>query len=182
MKRIYLVRHCKATGQAPDAELTTEGALQSAALAKFFLDKNIELIVSSPFERALATIRPLSEQTGLQIHIDDRFRERVLSSLELADWMEKVKESFEHLQVKLPGGESAQEAMDRGGDVVKELFRRNEDNVVAVTHGNLMSLIVKQFNESFGFETWQALSNPDVYELCSVDGAGEVQIKRVWNP
>jgi len=36
MKRIYLVRHCKAAGQEPEAPLTEEGVTQAERLADFF--------------------------------------------------------------------------------------------------------------------------------------------------
>jgi 2,3-bisphosphoglycerate-dependent phosphoglycerate mutase len=49
---IYIVRHCKAEGQSPDANLTDEGYLQAERLAEFLYDKKIESIICSPFVRA----------------------------------------------------------------------------------------------------------------------------------
>lgn len=53
MKTIFLVRHCKAAGQAPEARLTDEGQKQAEQLVYFFKDEDIEAIYSSPFVRAL---------------------------------------------------------------------------------------------------------------------------------
>lgn len=179
MKRIYLVRHCKASGQEKTARLTEEGILQSEQLVDFFLDKKIEFIISSPYERAISTIRPLSNELGLTLHVDDRLSERVLSQYNYADWMDKLRESYHDLDLKLPGGESSQEAMNRGISTINELFEREESNLIVVTHGNLLSLILKYFDESFGFEDWQAIANPDVFELCKWEQNGEVRIENL---
>lgn len=180
VKQIYLVRHCKANGQEATASLTEEGLLQSERLADSFFDKNIEFIISSPFERAIASIRPFSNRMGLHIHIEDRLRERVLSANDLPDWMDQLKETFDDLDLKLHGGESSREAMDRGVEVIKQLFNREENRIVVVTHGNLMSLILKHYDQSIGFEEWQALSNPDVFELRVLENTGEMIINRMW--
>jgi len=182
MKRIYLVRHCKATGQEPTAALTEEGRLQAEALVDFFAERAIGYVMSSPFERAVCTIRPFASKAGLHIHTDDRLSERVLSSHDLPDWMDKLQATFEDLHVRQPGGESSQEAMDRGIRAIEELFDRPETNAIAVTHGNLMSLILKHYDNKFGFEDWRNLSNPDVFELNRRDPSSEITINRIWEP
>ncbi|HBU80510.1 histidine phosphatase family protein [Paenibacillus sp. UMB7766-LJ446] len=48
MKNIYVVRHCKADGQAPDAQLSAIGAEQAEKLAGFLSNKDIDYIISSP--------------------------------------------------------------------------------------------------------------------------------------
>jgi len=180
MRRIYLVRHCKATGQEPDAALTEEGVIQARKLADFFADREIELIVSSPYERAISTIRPFAGRYAKAVVTDDRLRERVLSAENLPDWQDKLEQSFIDLDARLPGGESSKEAMDRGISVVYELLDRPERNIIAVTHGNLLSLILKHFDDSFGFEEWKGMTNPDIYELRKPDDAGKVMVKRIW--
>lgn len=70
MKHFYLVRHCKAEGQDPDAALTPLGCQQAAALAAFFTDIPIERIIASPYLRAQATAEPLARHFGLEIETD----------------------------------------------------------------------------------------------------------------
>lgn len=180
VKRIYLVRHCKASGQEKTAKLTDEGLRQSKKMVDFFFGKDVDLIISSPYERAVSTVQPLSKKLGLEIHMDDRLSERVLSPNNLVNWMDKLKDSFIDLDLKLQGGESSQEAMDRGISVINELFQREERNMIVVTHGNLLSLILKYVDESFGFEDWRALSNPDVFELYRCEETGEIRKERLW--
>lgn len=173
-KTFYLIRHCKAEGQAPDAELTAEGREQAEALTAFFEDIEISHIISSPFTRAIQSIEPLSASRDLPVQIDDRLAERVLSTEDLPDWMEKLEQSFNDFDLKFEGGESAGEAAERGAAVLVEA----PDNAVLVTHGNMMGLLLKRFEEAYGFEEWKALSNPDVYVL-SIEGE-KATVKRMW--
>lgn len=58
MKKIIVIRHCSATGQERDAELTTDGKKQANTLATFLLEHHpqIDHIISSPFVRAIDSI------------------------------------------------------------------------------------------------------------------------------
>lgn len=38
-------------------------------------------------------------------------------------------------------------------------------NIIIGTHGNLMALILNEFDSSFDFHFWQRLTMPDVYQL-----------------
>ena len=161
MKTIYLVRHCSATGQEPDAELSDLGHQQAEELVSFFKEKKIQHIVSSPFKRAQDSIQPTAQSKNISITIDERLAERTLSSGNLLNWLELLEETFTDLDMKLDGGESSREATVRAINVLNE----SPSNSVLVTHGNLMSLILKHFDDSIGFQDWKTLSNPDVYTL-----------------
>ncbi|MBB6638296.1 histidine phosphatase family protein [Cohnella thailandensis] len=180
MKRIYLIRHCKANGQEAGAQLTIEGRIQAKHLAEFLTEKQIDYIVSSSYERAISSIRPLAKKLNLMIHMDNRLCERVLSTEELVNWMETLRESYEDLDRKLPGGESSRDAMTRGVSVINELYSRTEKNIAVVTHGNLMSLILKYYNNSYGFNEWERLTNPDIYELVKPKNEEETTLNRIW--
>ncbi|MFZ7946106.1 histidine phosphatase family protein [Neobacillus sp. 19] len=68
--------------------------------------------------------------------------------------------------------------MKRIVEVVDHVFNRNDENTIIVTHGNLMSLLLKHFNKDFGFDDWKSLSNPDVYLL--ENDNNKVTSKRLW--
>jgi len=180
MKRIYLIRHCRATGQESSAELTLEGLLQAEQLAEFLAERQIDFIVSSPFERAIASIRPLAQKLNVTIHIDDRLRERILSSEQLDDWMKDLKKTFEDMELTFPGGESSRTAMQRGISSIEELLKRQEENIVVVTHGNLLSLILKYYDSEYGFNEWKRLTNPDVFELIFIGNKVNPITSRIW--
>lgn len=174
-KTIYLIRHCQATGQAPDAELTDEGQKQAQKLAEFLQKRQVIHFISSPFTRAIQSIEPAADRLDLPIEIDDRLAERVLSSEQMPDWMEKLEESFGDEELKFAGGESGKEATERAMEVLAEM----KDKTAAVTHGNLLGLLLKQIDLSYGFTEWKKLTNPDVYEVKIRNG--ELSAMRVWN-
>ncbi len=173
-KTIYLVRHCKATGQEPGALLTGDGEEQARKLAGFFQDKQIRHIISSPFTRAIKSIEPAADSLSLGIEIEDRLAERVLSTENLPDWMERLKESFQDLDMKLSGGESGMEATERGMAVLASA----SDRTVLVTHGNLLGLMLKQIDKTYGYEEWKNFSNPDVYQV-EMEG-NALHAIRIW--
>ncbi|MCM3630824.1 histidine phosphatase family protein [Paenibacillus glycanilyticus] len=165
MKHLYIVRHCKAAGQEPDAPLTETGIQQAEELAEWFSNKEVDFILSSPFDRAYRTIFPLASRLGIEITLDNRLSERILSSENHADWREKLSKTYEDLDLCYEGGESSNAAMSRAVSVVVEALNSGKKNIVIVSHGNLISLLLKHFDRSIGFKEWEAMSNPDVFQL-----------------
>lgn len=164
-KTVYLVRHCKATGQAADAPLTPEGQQQAIGLAERLSSLPIERIISSPFMRASHTITPLAERLALPIITDERLIERVLSTSELADWLTALRATFENFDLTFAGGESSRVATQRIVAVLSSVMLHPARTTVIVTHGNLMTLLLKHLNPEVDFTLWQQLKNPDVYHL-----------------
>ena len=177
MKTIFLIRHCQAEGQHPEAPLTQEGVKQAAALDSFFNGVPIGKIISSPFKRALDSVQPLAERLQLTIKTDMRLSERVLSTDHLPDWQEKLRMTFEDYSLTFNGGESSREAADRILEVIDEL--PEDENTILVTHGNLLSLLLKHYSEDFGYGDWSRLSNPDVYVLEGT--ARNMKYRRLWH-
>ncbi|MED3785804.1 phosphoglycerate mutase family protein [Peribacillus frigoritolerans] len=90
----------------------------------------------------------------------------------------KLKATFDDLELKFEGGESSKEAMNRIVNVVDEVFKSETENTIIVTHGNLMSLLLKKYDNSFDFDCWKNLSNPDVFLLSYTNN--EVNMERLW--
>ncbi|RJE87429.1 histidine phosphatase family protein [Paenibacillus sp. 1011MAR3C5] len=178
MKNIYIVRHCQAEGQAPDAPLTAAGAQQAGRLAQFLSGKNIDYIISSPFSRAYRTITPLADKLGVEIVLEERLSERVLSAQNHPEWRNMLLQTYEDLDLCYEGGESSNTAMGRAISVVKEVLDSKNSNIVVVSHGNLISLLLKHFDHRIGFKEWERLSNPDVYQLSFLED--EPSIHRIW--
>jgi 2,3-bisphosphoglycerate-dependent phosphoglycerate mutase len=174
---VYLVRHCRASGQEPEAGLTAEGEAQAERLADFLAPLGVERIVSSPFARALASIEPLARRMGLAVETDERLAERVLCGAPRADWREQLRASFEDLDLCLPGGESSRAAMARGRAALEHAARTGASMVVVVSHGNLLALLMRSFDGQFGFDEWARLGNPDVFRLELGEGS---RISQVW--
>lgn len=179
MKNIFLVRHCSAEGQAQEAYLTPEGIVQAKKLADFLSNQSIDAIYSSHFLRAIQSATPLSERTRLDINVDNRLSERILSIYDSPNWLEMLERTFEDLDLLFEGGESSREAMERGMGAINDIINNKSRNIVVITHGNLLSLILKYFDSNFGFSDWRGLTTPDIYQLTIQDGKSPT-IRRVW--
>ncbi|RHW41516.1 histidine phosphatase family protein [Neobacillus notoginsengisoli] len=178
VKTVYLIRHCKAEGQEPNAKLTSLGESQANELAQFLKGKQIDTIGSSPFNRAVSTIRPFAKEAEIEMETDERLAERVLCSGENPNWPNMLERSFNDPELAFEGGESGAAATKRGLKAINAILAKTKKYAAVVTHGNLMALILKYYDESFGFEEWKALSNPDVYEI-RFEGE-KPEIHRVW--
>ncbi|OXM13416.1 histidine phosphatase family protein [Paenibacillus herberti] len=178
MKTIYLIRHVQALGQEPEAELSPEGFLQAEELSRFLTGKKIEKIVCSPFRRAVHTIKPFADAGGMPVQLDARLSERVLSSNHLPDWLDKLKATFHDPDLKFDGGESSSEAQRRGIKAISDLEKSIEHVGAVVSHGNLLSQIIRYYRADFGFKEWSEMRNPDVFEL-SIN-RDMTTIRNVW--
>ena len=177
--KIYVVRHCEANGQSSESHLTEKGLIQAKCLVELFSNIKIDRIISSPFIRAIQSADPLSVISNIKIEIDERLSERKLSAKDLPDWYEKLKATFYDLNLRYEGGESSQEAMNRIVNVVEDVRKSGTESTVIVSHGNIISLLLKHYNHNFGFECWENLSNPDVFQIYYFQN--EVKMERIWN-
>ncbi|MCG7384726.1 histidine phosphatase family protein [Paenibacillus sp. ACRRY] len=175
------MRHAKATGQEPYAELTDDGLAQAEQLAKKLAVHSVSYIVSSPWKRALQTADPLARAVSQHIHTDERFQERVLSTRHLENWMEVLERTYTDENFAEEGGESSRIATARGMEVLEECWSRTERSAAVITHGNMLSLLLRHYHKSFGYEEWMLLTNPDVYVLERPRGEQEPpSIRRIW--
>jgi 2,3-bisphosphoglycerate-dependent phosphoglycerate mutase len=166
---VYLVRHCQASGQAPDAPLTDLGHEQAVQLAETLVGLNIQRIVSSPYARACQTIAPLAERLGLPVETDARLVERVLAAEALSDWPERIRASFDDLELALPGGESTAAAAQRARQALDTIVSQRRLPAVVVAHGNLLAALLNHLDGRPGFETWGSLTNPDVFAVTPLE-------------
>ncbi|MCM3122304.1 histidine phosphatase family protein [Mesobacillus sp. AQ2] len=179
MKTIYLVRHASAAGQPVDSPLTEHGRKQALALVDFFKHKEIDSIYSSPFKRAIDTIKPLANSKGIEVLEDERLGERVLSTVNLEDWREKLKQTFEDFELVFEGGESTSAAMKRAKSLIEDLLCSDDGHILLVSHGNMTTLLMRYFNESFGYDCLMEMTNPDVFEL--VVSSESTLLNRIWD-
>lgn len=155
-----------------------EGESQAGRLRDFLAGWPIEAIISSEYRRAWQSAAPLAEGLGLHVRRDTRLNERILSAEPIANWREILRDSFEIPDLRGPGGETAREVSNRAWGVLNELLDRHE-LTAAVSHGNLISLVLHSIDPTFGFDGWASLSNPDVYMLARSD-AGAFGFCRIW--
>lgn len=191
---ILLVRHCSALGQSPEAELSEAGKVQSEQLAiqlsTFF---NVKKILSSPFKRAIDTVKPLANKLNLEIECDELLRERYFIKVENDGFMSesdlkelniKLKHSFDDLDYKAcEYGESNNECQKRARKFIQKLQKPTGTTVI-VSHGNFIAalLSLNEGKRSFGYEEMRSLSNPDVFVInFDFDSKQLLSFDRIWN-
>ena len=167
---MFLVRHCEAAGQAPDAPLTAPGQAQAESLAGFLAELGVDAIFASEFLRARQTAWPLAQRLALPVVVDRRLNERRLSPQPIPNWRSVVRDSFQDPDLRAPGGESANDVLARASACLDQVLEYGYEAPVVVTHGNLLSLLLHSVDAAFGFEGWRSLTNPDVYRIAFRNG------------
>lgn len=130
MNNIYIVRHCKAEGQAADAQLTDLGVQQAHKLADLLSNRPIDYIISSPYESAYQTIKPLADKIDVEIIVDERLAERVLSTKNHPESRDMLLKTYDDLDLFYEGGESSHTAMKRVVDITMEVLNSEYNNAV----------------------------------------------------
>ena len=177
--KLILVRHCQATGQEPEAPLTNVGTQQTQTLADFLSGYPIDHITTSEYLRTRQSIEPFARLSELPVHTDHRLNERILSAEPIKNWQEVVRDSFDHHDLRAPGGESAREVRIRAWAALHDILAADHSMPLVVTHGKLMALVLHSLDPIFGYEGWSSLTNPDVFILHDA-GSGQIGFTRIW--
>jgi 2,3-bisphosphoglycerate-dependent phosphoglycerate mutase len=179
MPEVLLVRHAAALGQASDAPLSSEGEKQAEELADLLEQHHVERVICSPFLRAIQSIAPYCQRKRLEVEIEPRLVERVLSKHDVPDWRSELRRSFDDLDYCLESGESSRVAQKRAVVVLNEAIA-SEQPCALITHGNLLALLLNFMLPSVGYEDWGGLSTPDVFSV-QTDERGKSTFKRIWH-
>lgn len=175
---IYLVRHAESQPDAGIPEplwpLSMRGRMQAQELASFLKEIEPHHLYSSPYPRAVDTLRPLADQLNLEIKLDFDLRERKLTEGFRTDWLELLQRSWSDFEFALESCESGRMAQTRVVESVRRIAGCHAGlRVVLASHGNAIGLVLNQARPSFGFEQWRGLRNPDVRQVKVVDGTIE---------
>ncbi len=155
-------------GRELERGLSAAGEAEARALCARLGSEDIEYFVSSPYRRAIDTIRPLAEAADRPIEIYADLRERLVSGrqdLGTEGFFEAKRRCYAEPDYRPPGGESSLEAQARAVSVVRGLLREYPGRRIAIgTHGDIMTLMLGAFDIRYGYAFWQALSMPDAYQ------------------
>ncbi|MBO7748294.1 histidine phosphatase family protein [Paenibacillus sp. MWE-103] len=185
---LLLVRHAESDARSgPDRErgLTAKGREDAALLTDKLRGMRIDAVASSPYARAVLTVRGLADERGLAVHVLEELRERRLhgedAPLPREAFLAAVRRSFADPDAVLPGGESFREAQARGLGAVHRLLGAHRGGTAAVgTHGNLMAMILRAYDARCDFAFWERLAMPDVYRL-DFEHDELRGVERLWN-
>ena len=176
MTTLYLIRHSESS---PDSDLpeskwplSSKGELQSIEMVKSLSLLKPNWIYSSPYKRAVASIKPLSDYVNLPIRIDKRLRERRLSKrfLDNFDFFKVMEKAWEDFDFAIEDSETGNTAKTRVLECVEEKCKTHSDETIFISsHGNLIELVLNSIDKGFGFSQWREMKTPDVFKLTFTD-------------
>jgi len=187
MKRIVLIRHGKAAmeGKDHERELDEDGIIQAESLKNKLI--NLELksskIYASPFKRAIQTIKPFSE-TNKNVIIDQKkeLEEIHMPKDQKLTKHQIIEKMWEDENFKVLDGVSHKDHFNKIKPFLTDIFEKfksNKDDLVIISHGVLIGLILKFFFKvQFGFDNWKTMTMPDIYFLNFDDNNNFIEMKR----
>ncbi|WP_216830601.1 histidine phosphatase family protein [Alkalihalobacterium elongatum] len=182
MTKLYFVRHAHST-YTPDElnrPLSERGSTDATKVTKLLKTEEIDIVVSSPYKRAVQTVEGIAEYINRKVEIIDNFKERTLTTVPAEDFTLAITKVWEDYNFSWEGGESNIVAQKRGIDTTYDVIERYKDkNVVIGTHGNIMVLIMNFFDKQYDFTFWQNLDMPDIFKL-TFDGKVLRNVERLW--
>lgn len=156
MTTVYFVRHATPNYQNhddPSRELTAKGLEDRKLVTRFLWDKNISLLLSSPYRRAVDTIRDFADAKGMEIALVPDFRERKIGNGWIEDYSGFNRRQWEDFSYKLPDGESLQEVQDRNLRALRQVLAAHAGKSIAIGgHGTALSTVVHFFDPAFGYD------------------------------
>ena len=161
--KVYYVRHAEPNyDNHNDAlrELTLKGLDDRKLVTKFLADKEINVAVSSPFRRAVDTIKEFADLKGIKIEVIDEFRERKVDSGWIDDFTSFTQNQWDDFNYKLSDGECLQEVQKRNISALLKLIDDYKGkNIVIGGHGTALSTIINYFDTSFGYDEFAKMKN-----------------------
>jgi 2,3-bisphosphoglycerate-dependent phosphoglycerate mutase len=165
MPKLLLIRHCQSTGRHADSPLSDAGAQAATALIARLQALAPDAVYASPYARAQATVRPFAIAAGLPVGLDDRLRERVLSDSDLEDRLDHIRRSFAEPDYRAPGGESLTQTTQRALAALADIAAAGHRLPAVSSHRTLIACVLRSMDPAFGFEHWQDLRTPDLFDV-----------------
>ena len=184
MTEVYFVRHAEPNYRNHDdrtRELTEKGLRDRLLVTHYLKDKDIDMVVSSPFKRAVDTVADFADSAGLPIELIEDFRERKIESVWIDDFNAFAMKQWDDFNYKLSDGESLQEVQDRNVSALKKLLRDHPGRHIAVgSHGTALSTIVNYYDPSYGYREFEEIRQlmPWIVHF-TFDGLNCIRIEKV---
>ncbi|SFE02986.1 2,3-bisphosphoglycerate-dependent phosphoglycerate mutase [Paenibacillus catalpae] len=183
---IYMVRHAESPyteGTERTRGLTIKGKGDVEKVTEILKKEEIDVIISSPYNRAILSVEGLAQYLGLDIKTFEDLRERYFAGeiIDNAELMSAINEKFYDFEYSLPGGESNFDCQNRSMSVLKNILKEHSGKKIAIgTHGLVMTLMMNYFDSSYGLDFLNQLKKPDIYKLIFEDLELK-EVIRLWD-
>jgi broad specificity phosphatase PhoE len=159
MKTVYFVRHGEAEINLKSSEayggsespLTDHGKQQAQLIADRAAHLPVTVLISSTMKRTQQTAAFIAEATGLPIELSPLFVEREMPSLlvgqnkddpETIETMKEWMRSSVEEGIRVLDGENFDDLQERGIQALSLLADHPEDNILVVTHGFFLRVLL----------------------------------------
>lgn len=165
--------------------LTDLGARQAEIAAESLKDMKIDVVLSSPLERAYKTALPFAKMRGLDIGIVNELIEWGAGKWERMHF-DDIKDNYpkEHYfwkndicHLTMPGGESAYNVRQRVGKALEKIALENEGKTVLIAcHGGVIKTVPSYFSgcDDSIFNVTKVPGNCSLTEIIFENGIGKV--------
>lgn len=132
-----------------DSELTPKGIKQAKQAAKRIEALNVDVIYSSPLQRAAKTARILRGNPAIEIKLDDRLKEicgGAWEGIEIGRIIETDPVGFSQWEsnpqdFNVSGGESFHQVLDRVSQALKDIIELNQGKTVLIV-SHMISILL----------------------------------------
>lgn len=163
MTIIYFIRHAESNYNNRDdaaRELTARGLEDRKLVSEYLKDKNVDIVLSSPYKRSVDTVKHFADLNDHKIEIIEEFRERRVGSEWIEDFNAFCHKQWEDFSYKLSDGETLSEVQERNISAVKTVIERYKDKTIVVgSHGTALSTIINYFDRNFGYEEFMKIKS-----------------------
>jgi len=153
---IYFVRHAEPDLSQRDElhrPLTLKGRADSMRLSDFFRNEPVDYVYSSPYRRAVETVKPLADRFHKTIYLEKDFRERKIDDEWISDYDHFIERQWTDFLYRRSAGECLQTVQDRNIAATNMLLLKHMNRSVVVgTHENALGTVIKYYTKNFGFK------------------------------
>jgi len=176
--RLILIRHGETDwnvegryqGQE-DPPLNQAGMAQSHQLAEELKDLGLDLLYSSPLQRAYQTAAIISQKLDIPLFIDPRLME-----IHQGDWQNRLRSEIENLYPDLfqkwqdepweaapPKGETLTQVQDRVYNALDEIISRHQDATSGIVCHRIPIALIKMRYQGVDQNIVRKLKLPNIY-------------------
>ncbi len=157
LMKVYLVRHGETTGnveglhQVPETPLTKTGRQQAGSVAERLKNKDIDLIYSSPHERAKNTAKIISKSIERPVELWDdlteirrpkEIRGKSADNPAVKKIEDLVFENFGNSDWKYSDEENFYDLLSRSKNVLAHLLKNHKNQtIVCISHGTFIKML-----------------------------------------
>lgn len=185
MTIVYFVRHAEpdfSNHNDLSRALTDKGKRDTALVNTYLEDKHIELVLSSPFLRAIETVEGFANTQSMKVTIVEDFRERKVDSCWIEDFIGFTIKQWEDFDYKLSDGECLKEVQLRNIAALENVLKEHKNkNIVVGSHGTALSTILNYYDNSFGYNDFNNIKSlmPWIVKFIFDDNQCCIEIEKI---